>query len=484
MSSIEIISGTQTRFLGIPPRLQIRIEDNRTGSYPVIRRTGDHDRMGFMSSTFNDANTIVFTGSSNVLYPQLLPRNSQMIQGLTGTIETVSSMSAGTSFVSNLISQSIIPGGAAPETITPFVDSRIYLSESAFYLTGTSPDQMLGFSSPLKDKTQIRIDITHNAPTAHYSTRFSRHSDGAGGDKFVTASSEFAGRDITGFSYYNWDLKRWEDTGHIDPASQTSLQYDWSVDASHITQAGLGTPAARLNIHSGVARFPQQFVPHEAYALQDLTSITSTIAQNSNLARSGFPTITHMAPADTRYHATSSQCLKMSDYISSPFALEKLVVNLPIMAQRQINGSGSTAESYSRRLRSPENKVPQQDYVFFIYRQQKKPFARGKYSGNNDHGPNTHASGTAVTASFGGRDSHYGVSGSQRFLICSGVMTFYNKSVQTKGAHASGDDTTRILNFSPLNGPSFKYGFNVDPVAGPYDSAGGDPITHPLSPAT
>jgi len=468
MSSIDIISGTQTRFLGIPPRLQIRIEDNRTGSYPVIRRTGDHDRMGFMSSTFNDANTIVFTGSSNVLYPQLLPRNSQMIQGLTGTIETFSSMSAGTSFVSSLISQSIIPGSAAPETITPFVDSRIYLSESAFYLTGTSPEQVLGFSSPLKDKTQIRIDITHNAPTAHYSTRFSRHSDGAGGDKFVTASSEFADRDITGFSYYNWDLKRWEDTGNIDPASQTPLQYDWAWHAE-------GQFATNNNdMISGSTSFPFQFTPNQASQANTSLDPLNIVLPAQNYRRAGYPTITGMAPFDTRYHATSSQCLKMSDYISSPFMLEKLVIELPVMAQRQVHGTGSNTSGvvpvHEKGL-DGANQVPQQDYVFFVYRQQRKPFARGKYSGNNDHAPKTHSSGTAVTASLGGRDSHYGVSGSHRFLICSGVMTFYNTGVLNVRPLSMDPDSfsppgVLSYNFLPFNGSAFSHKFTVDPLVG------------------
>ena len=212
----QIISGTQSRFLTLPPRIEVRIQDDRTGSYPVIRRTGDPDRMGFMSSTFDDSNTPIFGAAfisgttdaltGNILYPHMLPVGSQLIQGLTGTIVSFGSSSAHNAFIPNLISQSIRPGGAAPETLTPFDDSRIYLSQSAYYLTGTSQDQMLGFSSPLKDKTQIRFDITHDAPAAHYATRISKHSNTGdtvtvAGDKFVTSSSEFYNRDMTGFAY-------------------------------------------------------------------------------------------------------------------------------------------------------------------------------------------------------------------------------------------------------------------------------------------
>ena len=92
---------------------------------------------------------------------------------------------------------------------------------------------MLGFSSPLKDKTQIRFAITHDAPASHYAARISKHSKTgdtvtAAGDLFLTSSSEFYDRDMTGFAYYNWAKKRWEDTGNIDHANGSNIPYDWA----------------------------------------------------------------------------------------------------------------------------------------------------------------------------------------------------------------------------------------------------------------
>ena len=507
-----IISGTQSRFLTIPPRIEIRIQDDRTGSYPVIRRTGDHDRMGFMSSTFDDSNTPIFgasyqpTGTTNeltgnILYPNMLPVGSQLIQGLTGTIVAFGSSSAHNAFIPNLISQSIMPGGAAPETLTPFDESRIYLDRSPFYLTGTSQDQMLGFSSPLKDKTQIRFDITHDAPAAHYATRISKHSKTGGtvtvaGDKFVTASSEFYDRDMTGFAYYNWAKKRWEDTGNIDPAMGSNIPYDWAWHAQG------NTGESNNKMVSGATHFPFQFTPCQATQGQGSEDPLRLDIPSQNFRRAGYPTVTGMAPFDTRYHGTSSHCLRLSDYISSPFLLEKVVVELPVFAQRQVAGTGSQQSSHlvgsdgipdgalqagsvpiNERGLCAANQVHQQDYVFFIYRQQRQQIAGGKYSGNNSDD---------IIHRNSGRDSALEISGSQRFLICSGVMTFYNTGVlnakpQFDEAQSSdgvsptppqrfwgGEEDATVAptfasasyQFEPQNGPAFKHKFIVDPLAG------------------
>ena len=475
-----IISGTQSRFLTLPPRVEIRIQDDRTGSYPVIRRTGDHDRMGFMSSTFNDMNTPIFgeskgaTGTGNILYPHMLPVGSQLIQGLTGTIVSFGSSSAGNAFINTLVSQTIMPGGRAPESLTPFDDSRIYLSQSAFYLTGTAGDIHLGFSSPLKDKTQIQFDITHNSAQMAYLTRFTRHAVGAGpatsakNDKIVSASSEFKDHDLTGMLYYNFNLRRWEMIGNVDPASQANTVYDFGV-ASSGSSAG--------DISSGTSFYPRQFTPCGNYL-----TVSESVRMQQNYPVIGYPTVTNQAPFDTKYHATSSQCLRLSDYISSPFLLEKIVVDLPVMAQRQTEGTGTVSGNALKYGIDAAAQNEQQDYMFFMYRQQRQPFAGGKYSGHNDIGHSSHASGSQgseVTASLRGRDTPYDVSGSNRFLICSASMCFYNNQIYR--AKPDGGPSKGVYDYTPLNGPAFKHAFNMDPRAGPYDASDGEayvPLKH------
>ena len=477
----QIISGTQSRFLTLPPRIEIRIQDDRTGSYPVIRRTGDPDRMGFMSSTFDDSNTPIFGAAftsgttdaltGNILYPHMLPVGSQLIQGLTGTIVSFGSSSAGNAFINTLVSQTIMPGGRAPESLTPFDDSRIYLSQSAFYLTGTAGDIHLGFSSPLKDKTQIQFDITHNSAQMAYLTRFTRHAVGAGpatsakNDKIVSASSEFKDHDLTGMLYYNFNLRRWEMIGNVDPASQANTVYDFGV-ASSGSSAG--------DISSGTSFYPRQFTPCGNYL-----TVSESVRMQQNYPVIGYPTVTNQAPFDTKYHATSSQCLRLSDYISSPFLLEKIVVDLPVMAQRQTEGTGTVSGNALKYGIDAAAQNEQQDYMFFMYRQQRQPFAGGKYSGHNDYRSDTRTTSAEAIHRKRGRDTPHDVSGSNRFLICSASMCFYNNQIYR--AKPDGGPSKGVYDYTPLNGPAFKHAFNMDPRAGPYDASDGEayvPLKH------
>ena len=49
----------------------------------------------------------------------------------------------------------------------------------------------------------------------------------------------------------------------------------------------------------------------------------------------GSPTVAGEAPSHPIYHATSSQVLRMSDYIQDPFILEKAVLRIPVVVRRQ-----------------------------------------------------------------------------------------------------------------------------------------------------
>ena len=65
------LSGIDTN----PARILLQERDSATGSYPTIARTGDPDFMGQYTSTFDDTNTIIFSGG-NLVYPTNLPASS------------------------------------------------------------------------------------------------------------------------------------------------------------------------------------------------------------------------------------------------------------------------------------------------------------------------------------------------------------------------------------------------------------------------
>jgi hypothetical protein len=73
------------------------------------------------------------------------------------------------------------------------------------------------------------------------------------------------------------------------------------------------------------------------------------------------------APAAPRYHATSSQTLKLSDYIEEPFLLEKVIFRGSVAAERLQNYSGAVpAGKYAWGFyRDIDN------YNFFVYHQRR-----------------------------------------------------------------------------------------------------------------
>ena len=119
--------------------------------------------------------------------------------------------------------------------------------------------------------------------------------------------------------------------------------------------AAIASATTPLNtIASGTGNYPLQFYPSPQNWLSG-----SEAPNKYSYNNVGTPTCTAFAPFSTKYHATSSQCIKMSDYITTPFLLEKAVFEIPVEVGQERRTSGS-------RCRDQDN------YVFFMYRQQRK----------------------------------------------------------------------------------------------------------------
>lgn len=393
------------KFIGNPPRIQLRDRDNRQGSIPGITRTGD-TRTGVFNVSFDDTNTIIFrTGSNTVVYPHVLESGSNYILVMSG-LTTTGSVVKGVSDKFNVFfSESDSRFSAFNEAMLPAQNT------ASFYLTGTNPTTLSGFSSPLKSKTRIQIDISANQKQV-----LSRYAAkrGDGND----ASGHFVGQDLTGFCYYNFDLNRWEQIGLTDPESGSVRFYDYAVELT-------ASDAANRELISGTQHFPMQFM-----AANGSRTSNATTRANQNYKLIGTPTITCFAPFGNQYHATSSQRIKMSDYINHPFLLEKVVVELPVAGQKN---AGHFFNDYPFR-------VEQEDYIFFIYRQEHNEYPWPLPSLRN-------------VATF---PDQY-VSASHRYLICSGAATFYNSL-----APEDGSDTS-TYSFEPLNTPTWSHDWGINP---------------------
>jgi len=287
---------------------------------------------------------------------------------------------------------------------------------ATFYHVGTPERIMRGFSSPLKDKIKLQINIPNvsNAILTRYDSSYT-----------TRAGPEYTGQDLTGFRYYNFSKSRWEQIGLTDPGTGQDLGYAFTYNL-------LNDKITPMTPH----RFkPYQFSMsnHDSYFCPSMSRLKDGYGYE-NLAA---PTIAGAAPFAGTYHATASQAFPMSALITAPFLLEKAVLNIPVIASRS-NGPRNVDTTLSDIFKADGANRDIDNYTFFIYRQQKI--------------------GDSLV------DSIQDCSSSLRYLVMSGAMAFYNAPVWDNGATTSISSSLASGQSLPHT-PAFSHDFNI-PVSG------------------
>jgi hypothetical protein len=226
------------------------------------------------------------------------------------------------------------------ESLKPFNESLFHLS--ATYENTASIALAPGFNIPTRNKIGIPIDITSQQEKFLFRLGITDTNADPGG--------LFYGKSSTGFCYYNFDSKRWEDIG-LNNNSYRGYMGNATV--------------ANETTFSGQNYFMAQFVgTPNRIGRPTGTSYEDAVVKYFGYNKIGSPTEFFDAPTAPRYHATSSQGLPMSDYIRQPFALERVDVELPFVARRKHgNQTGGATDPYESSLRDIDN------LVFFVYRQ-------------------------------------------------------------------------------------------------------------------
>ena len=417
----DLSNGRAGGFLNLPPKIYLRSFDTKPGSYPENIRSGDPDNRGRpVSGSFDDTNTVIFSNSQEVVYPYMLPTGSKYIRAegrykdvLSSPIIAIATASLGRVHIEKTVNT----------RINPFNDSRIEIRDTSFYLTGTSTEIMPGFSSPLKNKIQISLDITPSQNSDIF--RFTSKTQSRTAEDGV-AGSRFENKQGTGFAYFNFNLKRWEQIGITDPVTGENTESEF-LFSNKLGQGGISSGSV-------ISQFTAS--PHVAFRFS-----SEQDALKTGYHKIGLPTILGMAPNKPIYYATGSQVIKVRDLgIHHPFVLEKVVADVSVEAHRS-HGRGSPAHA---SLKSAGANRDIDNHVVFIYRQRKE-------SEGNRHG--NLVSGNPVSAL---RNT---VSGSRRYLVCSASMAFVNTPTAS-GSKSSGD-----INLFNRHSPSFIYDFNM-PVSG------------------
>ena len=287
--------------------------DSRLGMYPKLKRTGDKDRSGNNPVVpFDDRETVVFQNQiGNLLFGTLVSSGSRQSllpyagnnnpnNGITG----IGNTTAGISDLFHMTDYKEIASRKNDnENLSPFDESRIILKDSQFFLTGTDENVYSGFKGRLHDKTQIVIDITPSVETeaglVNKSSTANVSDDSSTMQPYLT--------------YYNFSQKKWEGVSRGvkhggNGTSPAFLAHQRMLQSGTLAFGPIGAA------FTGSARTPPNFqmYPDDYYA-----------ALFRPVESFGFPFA-------MKYHASSSNVLRMGDYIKHPFLLEKIVFDVAV----------------------------------------------------------------------------------------------------------------------------------------------------------
>jgi hypothetical protein len=438
------MSARRTR---VSARVRIRENDAHKEVLPPPADTGF---VVGVRAPFSENRAIDFV-TGTVVYPTMLYSGSSLSD--VGGILAEGRQTPGASDVHF----NIDPGVRSPfrEIVTAQTSSRLVFDGA-----------QESFAAPLGSRHAITIDITPSETKYVYrcpQNEIDRDPDG----EFDTEG--------TGFCYFNFVTNRWDDIGRTDPITGgRCATTDFSCEFKNDIELYFAPPVTTnvggfelTNRATGSDRYMGQFVPpnHANQRLYEVAGAPATIKRFTSDMQLGIgthkigqPTVAFFAPFATKYHATQSNVLKMSDYISEPFLLEKIKIEVPVVARRN-HLLSSIINPYTRgrdlHLRDMDN------YVFFLYRQVRfgSPIA------------------TRILHNNLGRDQLQDATSSDRFLIASASVCFYNSPTITSShqAYFQGligatplDDTPAYISSSfPLHSPNFKHDFlnaNIEPV--------------------
>lgn len=323
-----------SKILNTSPLAQIIEDDCRPGAYPEILRTGDTTRLGNTSVVYNDTDTQLSV-SQNVLMPYNTSASRASASGFsTGSISITKVPSLSSQFLTKFDNS---------ETLSPFNESR---NVAAFFTedqrSGTPESVYPGFDSPVTSKVALVIDITPKTAKNVFKMISSRAVD---------AKGLFYNQSGTGFIYYNFDTKEWDDIGLKDPATGTDTNYDFMMKR----ETGVDLISGKNN------EYMCQFMPSPSVALSPQLAKVGAL-KSVGYDKIGTPTAFFGAPNAPRYHASDKQTLKLSDYIQHPFVLEKAYLELPTVGVRIQNGGSPYPQGFFRDI---------VNYVFFMYKQNR-----------------------------------------------------------------------------------------------------------------
>lgn len=292
---MPIMSGSikKSGAINLSGRLQLRNLDNQLGSYPTILKTGDTNFKGNKLINFNDTNTIIFKENELICYPNLLEPNNNFISFSLATpnsssdIKTIGTVRKGISDKFVVFDNS--------ENIGPFIEhQRVTPNSNNFYLTGTDPSVLPGFSNRLSSKTIIKIPINVTTKSSIF------WSTGT-----LPNALGLAGGVNSGISYFNFTTGIWEPVG-VDSNSTSGSLVDY-LNPDNLIRSSSFLVDCSINQSASFTLIPETWSHFKSI--------------------SGKPTTTFGFPSSKKFETNDGQAISLKDFINHPFVLEKIVFN-------------------------------------------------------------------------------------------------------------------------------------------------------------
>ncbi len=291
------------------PRVEIRRQDDRPGSYPSILRTGDPTRKGNQPIYFDDLTTVVYDPT------YLIPSGSSGSQP-TGSISWPSTIGVGTALhQSTNFTSSIVTLGRTVKSSVGSINNLPIFSEAPgpfrehglheqidtmadFYMTGTNIEHVgFGLQSRLKSKVAVRIRLRNVGPQTIPGNRA---------------------------SLYYWNaLLPDSDNGILSVVANTAEGP--ATDNVSVTTTYPNMDAKMFGPFGNFLLSGSAVVPF--YGVKPVSKIKSSLSDALQWQNNTASVLT-----DPRYAPSQNNLIRMDRYISHPFIIEKAVIEFPLRA--------------------------------------------------------------------------------------------------------------------------------------------------------
>jgi hypothetical protein len=276
-------------------------------THPTVARSSNDGRLGNHAIHFDDSRAMHLTNTGPTSFPSMLTEDNPLFDTVYNGIDNGQLATTAANATFGIFDEYYEESNSV--AIPPFIESKVYIdSGSSFYQTGSQESLLPGLNQPLKNKDVITIEFTNKSEV----------SLGTPGDGFSAASTDL--NQIAYMAFWNNDSESFAKRGH-NTASNSGL-FNTTAKRGEINKRNLTGSCVGFTI-------PRQIISSSGnYAedSNDFNAVNLDIYPDKYYKSFGSPIDNFGFPDDDRYNSNENETISMSDYINSPFLVEKIVI--------------------------------------------------------------------------------------------------------------------------------------------------------------